>query len=91
MSEIGPINAPHAALGGYASKVNGKSGPVNTAQRLGDDQVEVSATARLLSQIGNAEPAEVDVVGTARQLIDSGFYDQPEVIDATVERLIAAV
>ena len=89
MSEIGPINQPNPLVGSYAGKANGKSAPASTPSGGGGDEVNVSPTARLLGQLAGAGPAQVDVVATAGQLIESGFYDQPEVIQATVDALLA--
>jgi len=89
MSEIGPISNSYGPVSGNG---NGKAhtGPAATpSPRIADDQVQVSEAARLLGQLASATgPATVDKVGTAAALIEAGFYDQPEVIDATIEAML---
>ncbi len=90
MSEIGPVSHHHVPANGRATQRPSPPAAPAATPRLGDDSVEVSPTARLLGQLARINPVEVQVdkVATARELINAGFYDQPEVLDAAIDGLV---
>lgn len=85
MSEIGPIHQSHPALGRIAAQRAGRAADAAQTQARGNDQVELSTHAQLLSQVNDAVRPEL--VAQARQRIESGYYESQQVIDQTIDRL----
>lgn len=52
--------------------------------RRGDDRVEVSEVARLLSKLREVPPIRQELVDDVRSRIDEGSYDTPERLEAAV-------
>ena len=85
ISPVGP-NLPITRLQGSTAteKVQG-SQDVGTPAT---DTVEISDSARYLSELKKLPDVRTDKVQNARELIASGQYETPERIDGTVNRLL---
>lgn len=57
-------------------------------RRRGDDRVEVSGIARLLSKLREVPPVRQDLVERVRSEIDAGAYETADKIDQAVEAVI---
>ncbi|MGN6370367.1 MAG: flagellar biosynthesis anti-sigma factor FlgM [Phycisphaerae bacterium] len=89
---ISPIgsNSPITRLQG--SKANGITQGTQDAGRgvAGTDTVEISDSARYLSELKNL-PDRTDKVQAAKDAIAAGTYETPERINGTVDRLMEAL
>ena len=86
---ISPIgsNSPITRLQG--SKANGNTQGLQDAGRnaTGTDTVEISDSARYLSEVKNL-PDRTDKVQAARDAIAAGTFETPDRINGTVDRLL---
>ncbi len=87
MSNISPIGRPNPALLGRSDRANSSQASPAVAPR-GQDQVELSPRAQLLSKIAQLPEIRQDLVDRVRSEIDSGSYDTPEKVDALMDNLL---
>lgn len=89
MSDIPPIHGSHAPIGriGPGSRLPG--GAASHARQPGADEAQFSPAARLLGQLHGLPPVRAELITAARDRIDSGFYDNEQVTDQTLEALVA--
>ena len=87
---ISPIgqNSPITRLQG--SKANGITQGTQDAGRGVTDTVEISDSARYLSELKNL-PDRADKVQSAKDAIANGTFETPERINGTVDRLMEAL
>lgn len=85
---ISPIgsNSPITRLQG--SKAIGSTQGSQDVGRGGQDTVEISDSARYLSEIKNLPDIRSDKVKAARDAIAAGTYETPGRIDGTVDSLL---
>jgi negative regulator of flagellin synthesis FlgM len=86
MSDIAPIGSPQPASLTRTNHVH-REAAVATSSR-GDDRVELSEVAQLLSRIRELPDVRQDVVDRVRGEIDAGTYETPQKIDAAIEALL---
>jgi len=74
-----------------AEPIAPEKGAKATAPARGD-QVEISAEARSLAERGGVDrvPFTETRATEIRERLDSGFYDQPEVVRQIAERIVAS-
>lgn len=96
MSDIAPISTTSASVSrsddaarAYArsSKVESDSTATSPIRR-GDDQVEVSQLATMLSKLRSLPPIRQELVDRVRDEISRGVYETPDKIDAAVNELV---
>lgn len=86
--EVGFSRVESVRSGGRADRSIGASQPSVSAGRAGDeDRVELSDRALFLAKLKELPDVREDVIARARERIASGFYESPEVVDATVSAL----
>ena len=87
MSDIAPISRPTPTT--YSQ--NGRSVRPAAAEATptrGDDVVQFSRTAQLLSKIQELPEVRQELIDRVRGEIADGNYDTPEKLDASLEALI---
>lgn len=57
----------------------------------GADKLDISAEARLLSEVGNVPEVRMEKIREIRELIQSGKYETPEKLEAAIERFLREV
>ncbi|MEX0655793.1 MAG: flagellar biosynthesis anti-sigma factor FlgM [Phycisphaeraceae bacterium] len=90
MSDIGPIGRPNAGNFGHnnripASYTNGT--PTPPALRAGD-KVQLSDTARLLSQLNDLPDIRQDLIDRVKAEIANGTYETPEKLDSAISNML---
>jgi anti-sigma28 factor (negative regulator of flagellin synthesis) len=74
------INQPHRAGGMGASRPASAAGAV--------DQLDISSEAKAASEALKSGEIRQDRVAQARQRIESGFYDNDEVLESALGRML---
>jgi flagellar biosynthesis anti-sigma factor FlgM len=88
MNDIAPVGRPnYTAMGGTARRGATQAAPINGTQR-GGDEVQLSDTARLLSQLRQMPDVRQNKIDQVRQAIDDGSYDTEDKVDAILDPLM---
>ncbi len=87
MSDITPIGQPGAAALGHSPRT-GRPATDAAAVSRGDDQVQLSDAARLLSRIAEVPEVRQDLVDRIKTEIELGTYETPEKLDAAIDALM---
>lgn len=88
MNDIAPIGRPnYTSLGNTSQRGISTSAPANHTQR-GSDEVQLSDSARYLSQLRQMPDVREAKVAEIRAAIDDGTYDTEEKVDAILEPLM---
>jgi anti-sigma28 factor (negative regulator of flagellin synthesis) len=74
------VNQPHHVAGNQPAR------PASTAGAV--DQLDISSEAHAASKALSTDGIRQDRVAEARQRIDSGYYDNGEVLDSALGRLL---
>jgi len=89
MSDIPPIQSSQAPLARIGPNSRPNDAPAAPGRTGAADEVQFSPVARLLGQLHNLPSVRNELITTARERIDAGFYDSEQVTDQTVEALAA--
>lgn len=87
MSEVSPIHRPAAATLDPQSRSGRTQTQADTPSR-GEDQVELSNTAQLLSKIGDLPDVRQDLVDRVKASIADGTYESDDKTDAAIDSLL---
>lgn len=87
MSDISPISQPAAPILGHKPKTAHEPVQTETAKR-GNDRVELSATAQLLSKIADLPDIRQDLVDRVRASLEDGTYETDARTDAAIDGLL---
>lgn len=88
MNELSPIGRTPPALGRAAASRGAGAAGRAPAAGAGNDSVELSVTAKLLSKMSSVPDTRSDLVSRVRAEIAAGTYETPEKIEATVDALL---
>lgn len=88
MNEVGPINSvvPHEV---GRARAEFRRGADRMASPERDDRVEISTTARALSEADATSDVRTDKVAQIRAAIERGDYETDEKLDVTIDRLLS--
>lgn len=86
MSDISPIARTAAASFEPLAKI-GRSNSAPAVDR-GNDQVELSDSARFLAKV-RENPIREDLVNTVRAQIEAGTYESDDKLDAAIDELVS--
>lgn len=86
MSDIAPIGSSQPTAINTSTRARQAEAPTSTVR--GEDEVQLSDHARLLSKLKGLPDVRQDVVDRVRSEIDGGGYETNERIDATVNALL---
>ena len=87
MNDIAPIGRPnYTSLGNTNRRGTSTSAPANSTSR-GGDEVQLSNSARYLSQLHDMPDVREAKVAEIRAAIDDGTYDTEEKVDAILDPL----
>lgn len=87
MSEVSPIHRPAAPA--LDPQVRPSRTPAHAATTTrGEDQVELSNTAQLLSKLRDLPEVRQDLIGRVRASIADGSYESDDKTDAAIESLL---
>lgn len=88
MNDIAPIGRPnYTSLGNAGRRGTSTSVPATNTQR-GSDEVQLSDSARYLSQLRQMPDVRETKVAQIRAAIDDGTYDSDEKVDAILSPLM---
>jgi negative regulator of flagellin synthesis FlgM len=87
MSDISPIQRPAAPTLDTHTRSARTQAQADTTTR-GDDQVELSSTAQLLSKIADLPDIRQGLVDRVRASIDDGTYETEARTDAAIDGLL---
>lgn len=87
MPDIPPLSNSRPVTAAYTKARNAAVTNANTPTRS-NDQVQLSQTAQMLARLNEIPDVRPDLVNAVRQQIDSGTYETPEKIDATVTAML---
>lgn len=87
MSDIAPINSPGAAAYSTSPRTERPTTPTSSEASRGSDQVDLSSTARIFSQLNNTDGIRQELVARIRAEIEAGTYETPDKLDAAIEGL----
>ena len=87
MSDISPVQRPAAPTLDPQSRPAKTQAQADTTSR-GDDQVELSTTAQLLSKIADLPDVRQDLVDRVRASLEDGTYETESRTDAAVDGLL---
>ncbi|MFP4145727.1 MAG: flagellar biosynthesis anti-sigma factor FlgM [Phycisphaeraceae bacterium] len=88
MSDISPIGRPN--LPSYNGSSRAARAYQNTPrpERGGQDQVDFSSEAQLLSRLKNMSTVRHDLVDRVKAEIQAGTYETPEKLESAVEAML---
>lgn len=89
MNNVTPMGRPNPAElnpGRVGTAAANQAIPTPAAER-GEDRVELSTTAQLLSKINDLPDVRQDVIDRIRTEIDLGTYETDDKIDASIDAL----
>jgi len=87
MSEVSPIHRPPAATLDPQTRSSRTQTQADTTSR-GEDQVELSNTAQLLSKIGELPDVREELVDRVKASIADGTYESDDKTDAAIDSLL---
>jgi negative regulator of flagellin synthesis FlgM len=87
MSEVSPVNRPVAATLDQHSRTARTQTQADTTTR-GEDQVELSNTAQLLSKIADLPDVRQNLVDRVKSSIADGSYESDSKTDAAIDSLL---
>jgi negative regulator of flagellin synthesis FlgM len=87
MSEVSPINGPVAPTLEPQTRSSKPQAHAGTATR-GEDQVELSNTAQLLSKIADLPDVRQELVDRVKASIDNNTYETEDKTDAAIDGLL---
>ena len=88
MSEISPISQPNPALARIAARRAAQAQQPPAQTQRAADSVELSNTARLLSQLKSVPDVRQNLVDRVRAEIDAGTYETEDKLDATIDGIL---
>ena len=87
MADITPIGRPNGATLNPSARANKPQAAETGGSTRGDDSVEFSAAAQLLSKLSELPDVRQDLVDRVRSEIAAGTYDTDDKVDALLDEL----
>lgn len=89
MSDLAPIGRPSPTelTPGTTGAFTDRPAATATPAERGQDRVELSSTAQLLSKMSDLPDVRQDVIDRVRTEIDLGIYETDDKIDASIDAL----
>lgn len=89
MSDLAPIGRPNPTelTPGIAGSFTDRAAATATPTERGQDRVELSSTAQLLSKMSDLPDVRQDVIDRVRTEIDLGIYETDDKIEASIDAL----
>lgn len=86
--EVGRTQGTSGAGGVHRVNKSGKPADAAPVAEQKGDKVEISESARYLSQVLNMAPERSERIEEIRRLIDDGRYETPEKLKAAIDRFL---